>query len=217
MLVVIDTLNRSLAGSESKDEDMSAYIQAADAIREPSAAQFDRSSLWCRRHAAPGTYLAGGAVDAQIAVTRDVADNIVATVEWIKDGPEGDVILSRLEQVDLGTDEDGEPVNSCVIVPVEGKPVQPQHRARLSARQQLAIEALTETILTAGAAAPNSLGLPASTIVVPVDAWRKEMFARGAIDKDAANPREDCRRVQQQLHARHIIGVRDDLVWKVNA
>ncbi len=33
-LVVLDTLNRSLNGSESKDEDMAAYINAADAIRE---------------------------------------------------------------------------------------------------------------------------------------------------------------------------------------
>jgi hypothetical protein len=34
VLVVIDTLNRSLAGSESDDKDMAAYIRAADAIRE---------------------------------------------------------------------------------------------------------------------------------------------------------------------------------------
>src|SRR5208282_1386662 len=33
-LVVIDTLNRSMRGSESDDEDMSAYVKAADAIRE---------------------------------------------------------------------------------------------------------------------------------------------------------------------------------------
>ena len=32
--IVIDTLNRSLAGSESSDEDMSAYVRAADALRE---------------------------------------------------------------------------------------------------------------------------------------------------------------------------------------
>ena len=32
--VAIDTLNRSLAGSESSDEDMAAYIRAADAIRD---------------------------------------------------------------------------------------------------------------------------------------------------------------------------------------
>ena len=33
-MVVLDTLNRSLQGSESSDEDMTAYIKAADAIRE---------------------------------------------------------------------------------------------------------------------------------------------------------------------------------------
>jgi RecA-family ATPase len=32
--VVIDTLNRSLTGSESSDEDMSAYVKAADVIRD---------------------------------------------------------------------------------------------------------------------------------------------------------------------------------------
>ena len=33
-LVVIDTLNRSLAGSENSDKDMAAYILVADVIRE---------------------------------------------------------------------------------------------------------------------------------------------------------------------------------------
>lgn len=33
-VVILDTLNRSLVGSENSDEDMSAYIRAADAIRE---------------------------------------------------------------------------------------------------------------------------------------------------------------------------------------
>jgi RecA-family ATPase len=33
-LVVIDTLNRSLVGSESKDEDIAAYLQAASKIEE---------------------------------------------------------------------------------------------------------------------------------------------------------------------------------------
>jgi hypothetical protein len=33
-VITIDTLNRSLTGSENKDEDMGAYIRAADALRE---------------------------------------------------------------------------------------------------------------------------------------------------------------------------------------
>jgi RecA-family ATPase len=35
--VCINTLNRSLTGSESSDEDMAAYIRAADTIRDAFA------------------------------------------------------------------------------------------------------------------------------------------------------------------------------------
>jgi hypothetical protein len=133
----------------------------------------------------------------------------------MKDGAEGDVIMSRLEQVDLGIDEDGEPVNSCVVVPVEGSPVRAQAKRKLSDRQQLAIDALNEALATSGKAPPAGLQLPATTIAVPIETWRTEVFARGAIDKNAANPREDFSRVRNQLHARHIIGIRNDFVWMV--
>ena len=61
-----------------------------------------------------------GAIDAQIAVKRDAADNIIATVELMKDGLQGDEFASRLEVVELGLDDDGDKITSCVIVPVEG-------------------------------------------------------------------------------------------------
>ena len=32
--IVLDTLNRSLGGSESDDRDMSAYVAAADVLRD---------------------------------------------------------------------------------------------------------------------------------------------------------------------------------------
>jgi hypothetical protein len=59
-----------------------------------------------------------------------------------EDGPEGDVILSRLEPVDLGTDADGEAITSCVVVPVEGEPTRPATSRKLSDRQRLALAAL---------------------------------------------------------------------------
>ena len=46
-----------------------------------------------------------GAADAQLSVKRDPAGNIVVTVEWMKDGPEGDAIISRLDQVEIGIDD----------------------------------------------------------------------------------------------------------------
>jgi hypothetical protein len=217
VLVAIDTLNRSLAGSESKDEDMAAYIKAADAVREA----FDCAVLIVHHCGIDGTRPRGhtsltGAADAQIAIVRDAASNIVATVEWMKDGPEGDVILSGLEQVELDLDNDGELITSCVVVPVEGRPVQQSAKRKLSDRQRLALEALEESLQATGTAAPASLLLPANTIVVPLETWRKEIFARGIIDKDDASPRETFRRLKNQLHARRIIAALNDMVWKVN-
>jgi hypothetical protein len=216
VLVVIDTLNRSLAGSESKDEDMAAYIQAADGIREA----FDCAVVVVHHCGVDGSRprghtSLGGAVDAQLAVSRDGASNIVVTVEWMKDGPEGDVILSALEQVELGHDDDGDPITSCVIVPVEGQPVQQSAKRKLSDRQRLGVEALEESLQATGTAAPASLLLPATTIVVPIETWRKEIFARGIIDKDDVSPRETFRRLKNQLHARRVICVLNEMVWKV--
>ena len=57
-------------------------------------------------------------MDAQLAVKRDANGNIIVTVEWMKDGEsEGDTIASRLEVVEVGTDEDGEAITSCIVVP----------------------------------------------------------------------------------------------------
>jgi hypothetical protein len=117
-LVVIDTMNRSLVGSESKDEDMAAYIKAADAIKEV----FECTVIVIHHCGVDGTRPRGhtsltGAADVQISVKKDVAKNIIATVEYAKDMPEGAVIGSRLEVVDLGIDQDGDPLTSCLVVP----------------------------------------------------------------------------------------------------
>jgi hypothetical protein len=132
--VVLDTLNRSLAGSESSDEDMSAYIKAADAIRET----FNCAVLIVHHCGVNETRPRGhtsltGAVDAQLAVKRDIDGNISVTVEWMKDGEEGDTVGSRLEQVEVGTDEDGETITSCVVVPTEPPAASEPRAKKLSA------------------------------------------------------------------------------------
>ncbi len=67
--VALDTLNRSLAGSESDDRDMAAYVKAADTIRTA----FNCAVVIVHHCGHEGTRPRGhsslmGAVDAQIAV-----------------------------------------------------------------------------------------------------------------------------------------------------
>jgi RecA-family ATPase len=114
--VVLDTLNRSLPGSESSDQDMAAYIKAADAVREAfNCAVIIVHHCGIDTSRPRGHTSLTGAVDAQLAVKRDASDHILLEVEWMKDGPEGDVVASRLDAVEVGTDEDGHPITSCVV------------------------------------------------------------------------------------------------------
>jgi hypothetical protein len=118
--VVIDTLNRSIAGSESDDRDMAAYIQAADAIRHAfkcAVVIIHHCGLDASRPR--GHTSLTGAVEAQLAVKRDATDNIVVAVEFMKDSPASDEIVCRLEAIEVGKDSDGDPITSCVVVPVE--------------------------------------------------------------------------------------------------
>jgi hypothetical protein len=53
----------------------------------------------------------------------------------MKDGEEGEKIVGRIEQVELGVDEDGETITSCVMVPCEA-PGTNASAPRLTANQR---------------------------------------------------------------------------------
>jgi AAA domain len=150
VMVVLDTLNRSLRGSESSDQDMSAYIRAADAIREA----FNCAVVVVHHCGINGSRPRGhtslqGACDAQLAVTRDINDNIIVTVEEMKDGPRGDVVASRLDPIEVGVDEDGEKITSCVVVEAQ-TPLARNKAARWSRGLTVFHEAAVNALLEHG-------------------------------------------------------------------
>jgi hypothetical protein len=144
--VFIDTLNRSLVGSESKDEDMAAYLAAAGKIEQKFnclVAIIHHCGIDATRPR--GHTSLSGAVEVQLAVNRAASGEVVVTVELAKDFPEGAEIVSRLEPVDLGTDADGDPLTSPVVLPADLSAVIRQAPSRkLSDRQRLALAALDE-------------------------------------------------------------------------
>lgn len=148
--VVLDTLNRSLNGSENSDEDMGAYIKATDAIREA----FDCSVLVVHHCGINDSRPRGhtsltGAADARLAVTRDAAKNILVDIEFMKDGEDSGTIVSALESLEVGIDEDREPITSCVVVAAEA-PVAPERGPKLTKNQStyLAIVRANQPIKT---------------------------------------------------------------------
>ena len=188
--ICLDTLNRSLAGSESSDEDMAAYIRAADAIRDA----FDCLVLIVHHCGHDGSRPRGhsslmGALDVQIAVSRDATGNIIAELELSKDGEVGLQFASRLVQRDIGVDEDGDAIMSCVVEAVEDAcrtwKTRPTPRSA-----QAALRALRTAIDEVGERAPVSNTIPSLVRVVPIDTWRRYCYQSGISDSDEPRHKE---------------------------
>jgi hypothetical protein len=118
-VVVLDTLNRSLVGSESKDIDMASYIAAASAIRETfkCLVVIVHHCGWDESRPRGHSSLPG-AIDAQLAVVRD-GDKVTVLVEFIRDGPEGAEIHSETKLINVGENNNGKPLTSLVVLPSE--------------------------------------------------------------------------------------------------
>lgn len=210
-VVVLDTLNRSIAGSENDPKDMGAYVRAADAIREA----FECAVIVIHHCGVEGMRPRGhtsltGAADAQLAVKRDKDGNIVTTVEFMKDGPEGDQIVSRLKLVSLGVDEDGDEMTSCVIEPVLLAEDGPQ----VSKQTARALQILRDCLASQGELPLSVENVPIGTRTISKNQWRdacyEKMFVKHATQ--TAKQKAFVRAVDALIDKK-IISKQGDVVW----
>ena len=179
---MLDTLSRSLRGPKSSDEDMPAYIRATDGLRET----FGCAVIIVHHCGLEGNRPRGhtsltGAADAQLSVSRDAAGNIIMTVEYMKDGAEGDTVVSPLEQAEVGIDEDGEPIISCVVVPTDSDGSHANVKVPPSAK--IALDAVYEAIAESGEVVAGG-GIPLKTRTIPVVRWREVCEAKMIADSE---------------------------------
>ena len=121
--VVLDTLNKSLVvAQKNKDVNMGNYVRAAEAIRD----RFHCVVIIVHHCGYDDTRPRGhsslpGAVDAQLAVVRQ-EEIVTVTVEMMRDGPEETQVVSAVETVEVGQDQNGKVLTSLVVVPSEAEP-----------------------------------------------------------------------------------------------
>jgi hypothetical protein len=113
--VVLDTLNKSLVGSESKDIDMANYVRAAEAIR----GAFDCVVIIVHHCGWDESRMRGhsslpAALDTELAVVRE-GDIATLTVEQMRDGPEGTQIVFKSKEIVVGEDSNGRDLTSLVV------------------------------------------------------------------------------------------------------
>jgi hypothetical protein len=213
-VIVIDTLNRSIAGSESRDEDMGNYIKAADKLRETFGGLVILIHHCGIKDDRPrGHTSLGGACDAQIAIKRDADDLIIAEVEFMKDGPEGEIVASRLQAIEVGTDEDGEPMTSCVVEEADQTSHSPQKGKPLTNAQGRALQLLADAVDTGGEIPPASNQIPPGKRCVLESVWREYCY-RGGISNGERRAKEQAfKRSAEGLIAAGRIDKWEPWVW----
>jgi hypothetical protein len=218
-VIVIDTLNRSLSGSESSDEDMGAYVKAVDQIREAFGCVVIVIHHCGHDGSRPrGHSSLGGALDAQVAVKRDAAGVLSATLEFAKDAPDGDEILSRLTVVELDEDEDGDAITSCVIAPADDATIhRASKRPSVKGAAKTALDLLRNAIDEAGQIPPANTHIPDGRRAVSEEVWRERCY-RGTVSKSetAASRQKAFVRASQELQSKDLIWAWDGWVWTVD-
>jgi hypothetical protein len=195
---------------------MSKYIKAADAIREAfSCAVMVVHHCGVEGNRPRGHTSLSGAADAQISVKKKNAGIITATIELCKDGPEGEAFGSMLRMVNVGTDDDGDPITSCLCEPAD--PAEQQGGVKLSDRMQRGLEALHDVLIDAGQPSPGGQHYPHGVPVVSVEEWKEYLFKAGVLDKDASNPRQPFKRLKDGLIKRGAIREWNGLIWTTSA
>src|SRR5262249_9646746 len=154
-----------------------------------------------------------GACDAQIAVVRDdTTNNITCTVEYMKGGEAGADAVSDLKVIDLGPDDDKEPITSCVIIPSGRRASTKNPGPNPTQLQAAALRALTDCLAHMGKVPPASNHIPSAVPCVTMDEWREYLFKHGVINRKGSY-RQQFGRLHVALKNAGRIGIWGDFVW----
>jgi hypothetical protein len=214
-LIHIDTASRALAGgNENSPDHMGVLIKRCDKLRAKTGAHVmllhhtgkDTS------HGARGHSSLRAAVDTEIELTWDKeGQSGFATVTKQRDSRTEGSFAFKLAEVDVDMRANGDPITSCVLVPIE----QGRHASQgphLTSAAQTALSALTKAIEEAGHSAPASKDIPPDAKVVPEKRWREYAYKEG-ISKKAGRAQQTAFKRALELLIPDRVGRCGDLVW----
>jgi KaiC/GvpD/RAD55 family RecA-like ATPase len=222
-LLVIDTLSRVMAGgNENAPEDMTGFVGNIDRIRAGTGvhALVIHHTGKDEARGARGHSSLRAAADTEFEVTHDETTGVrMLKVTKQRDlSSEGAKFPFQLRSVELGTDEDGDPLTSCVVDHLgDGDPSANRKKGeKVPPGARRALELLKTLLADRGEAAPASNHIPSGMRVVPEDAWRQACYA-GQIsesEKQEAKQKAFARAASSLVNAGHV-GKWNENIWLV--
>ena len=215
-LIVLDTLSRLMAGGdENSSEDMGQFVRIVGQVRHQTQAHV--AIVHHGTKASNGSNPRGhscltGADDALVEVLKLEDGSRVATVVHAKDDPDGMRWGFSLDVVELGMDEDGDPITTLVVNEAAVAPVEKRPRERLSDNLQVGLKTLQASIKAWGILATVGEN-DAEVLVVRESDWREWFYREGRPGEAQDTKKKAFQRIVAALQAKGLIGSRDGYIW----
>lgn len=192
-VVFIDTMARATPGmDENTGKDMGQIIAAASRLQvlidglvilvHHTGKDLEKGS---RGHSS-----LPAALDGTIIVSRN-GDSRSIKLDKVKDGADGAEHGFRLEVVKIGTDDDGDDISSCVVIPDDANA--PNKSERLTPIQEFAFKMFNKAFSETDN--PQFIGMKMS---VPLSKWR-EVFYREDTSDNAEAKKKRFQRARSDL------------------
>jgi hypothetical protein len=151
-LVIIDTLSRTMSGgNENNSDDMTHMLSCFEKIQVETGAHVlvvhhsgKSEAMGARGHSS-----LRAAADVEIQVAKSGGAHSL-TVTKGRDEADGQTYGFKLNVVELGTDEDGDPITTCVIEEEENGAGPSSRKIKLTPSQRLAFDCFREAIVEYG-------------------------------------------------------------------
>jgi hypothetical protein len=212
-LVVVDTLSRAIAGgNENSPEDMGALVTNGTKIQQATGAHvaWIHHSGKDEAKGARGHSLLRAASDTEIEISAEGAQR-VARVTKQRDMECVGEFPFALRVVELGTNQRGKTVTSCVVVHSQETAGAAIPVTRLRGHCKRALEVLIDAIASSGIA--GIPGTPGGVLSVPDKWWRERFYERSMPAENQETKQKAFRRASQDLINDRIVGLNAGRVW----
>lgn len=218
----VDTLNRTFGGGDENGPEMTDYVDNVGRLKAAfgcTTAVVHHIPKNAETVTERGHGSLRGAIETSLLVQAD-AETGIRTLKCLKqkDAEDGWSLQFKLKVVELGEDEDGDMVTSCVVVEADGQAPSRFRGPHLSPTQRQVYNELLATLEASPVGVPRDIPddrLDRARVgkVVEVSAWRTRWMAIVAADMDPDNARRSFRRAITDLQNKGLVGVWNDHAW----
>jgi phage/plasmid primase-like uncharacterized protein len=227
-VLVVDTLNRTFGGGDENGTDMSEYVGNIGKVQSTFGCTVivvhhipkNSETVSERGHGS-----LRGAIETSLVVSSDAETGVRTLLcKKQKDAEDGWKVQFKLKVIELGEDEDGDPVTSCIVVPVETgqEVVEAKRGPSLSATQRQALNELHATLEAHRIGLPNDFPIERRGnfdrgLVTSRKVFQERWTAIAASDKSPEVAAATFRRVITDLQNKGLAGCWNDFIWAIRS